>query len=526
MGIQTNHGRWRNGMTIQEFEIVNGETSIGSFCTVNAKLPEGAGLACVPNDYEQEQFRLYHPGSEGYIQNYGFSGGKWHPPEGLASQIDLQSPISSINCNSSSWNAPASELSTVPALASSKYLPESARFAAVYTEAWGSDNISTLAKVTLFVVEDRQLQVCEKNGTASWSPPVAVSIERDGANIAAVSPRNGDGVNDVHVFTSEEDGQFVHRILKDGDWEDAVINPAELLPNPPVIAPIAVPEMRLRTGAGGHGDLRIGVVVAGGRVDFGRVGETDKQFSHIQIPHDEDHEHIILPKLGQATYEESRNRLTFFYRAAIEQTASVYKSALIDSDLPSFFQLSVMKQRYKWSNPRHDYYPPHLDQGAFRNILDIFKFNGIFNTDYLGPIVQLFASSVPWSFSEDTIGDDPTWFTDEKFAQQHFSGTNPTTIRAASNNWVASFVRTAKLQGIDGFEKQVMAARENLYVQDYSYFRASMGQKGAYELSYTNTLQDRFTDFHGLFFHERYACASVVLFELHEDGHLHPSPSF
>ncbi|KAF3170559.1 hypothetical protein TWF225_004204 [Orbilia oligospora] len=596
-------------MVIQEFEIVNGEASIGSFCTVNAKLPEVAGLSAVPNYSGREQFRLYHPGEDGYLQNYGLNGGSWERPAGIASQIDLQSPICSVNSNPSDWGVPciktfyrnrSSELKVLEWNGSANglrvettpfySLPESAKFAAAYTEARGSgsDNISTPAKVMLFVVEDGQLMVCGKNGSSSWSPPLAVSIERDGTNIAAVSAREGDGTNDVHVFTSEEEGQFVHRILRDGEWEDSVINPTELLANP-VAVPILIPEMRL--GAGGRGDFRIGPGSGNntdsktnpavhrdeiGGISFveslkdagltlGSLGETDKQFSHIQIPHDEDHEHIVLPKLTQATYEDSMDRLTFFYRAAIDQTSSLHKASLIDSDLPGFLSLSIMKLRYRWSNPRQDYYPPHLDQGVFRNILDIFNFGGIFKSDYLTPIVELFAKSVPWSFSEgltgsgapwlfdrskpvtmasiqsatkqlhnsnngkgrgiytkDTIGDDPHWFTDEKFAQQHFSGTNPTTIRAASNNWVGSFVRTAKAQRINGFERQVMAVRKNLFVQDYSYFRASIGQKGSYDLSYTSTLQDRFTDLHGLFFHERYACASVVLFELHDDGHLHP----
>ncbi|KAK6337182.1 hypothetical protein TWF718_009965 [Orbilia javanica] len=591
-------------MTIQEFEILNGEASIGSFCTANAQLPVGAGMSCVPSHNGDEQFRLFHPGDEGYIQNYDLSGGEWRSPAGLAGQIDSKSPTGSINCypwdwgvpcvrmfyrNRSSelkvleWNGPfdSSRIDATPFTS----LPDSARFAVAYTEAQGSDSshIHTPAKIMLFVVEDGQLQVCGKNGSASWSPPLAVSIERDGTNIAAVSAREGDGVNDVHVFTSEEDGQFVHRILKGGDWEDEVINPAELLANPVPVVPIPIvhiPEMRL--GAGGRGDLRIGVGHATepqttptneiGSISFmeslqdvglslGGLGEKDGQFSHIEIPHDEDHEHIILPKLQEATYEDTRNRLTFFYRAAIDQTSAVHKASLIDSDLPAFFPLSVMKERYKWSNPRHDYYPPHLDQGIFRNVLDLFNFGGIFKQDYLVPIAELFAKSVPWSFSEgitgsgapwlfdrskpvtmagiqsatkqlhdknrgiytkDTIGDDPKWYTDEKFAQQHFSGTNPATIRAASNYWVGSFIRAAKSQGLNGFERQVMGVRKNLYVQDYSYFRAAMGQKGSYDLSYTSTLQDRFTDLHGLFFHERYACASVVLFELHEDGHLHP----
>ncbi|KAK6507978.1 hypothetical protein TWF481_006398 [Arthrobotrys musiformis] len=591
---------------VQEFEIVNGEASIGSFCTVNASLPEGAGLSVVPNHYGEERFRLYHAGDEGYIQNYGFSSGEWHRPGGLASQIDFQSPIAGVNCYPWEWATPcirtfyrnrSSELKMLEwnglvdgwRIESTPFneLPEGAKFSVTCVEAQGSGkgSVSTAEKVMLFVVEDGQLLVSGRSGRTSWSPPSAVSIERDGTNIAAVSARQGDGNNDVHVFTSEEDGQFVHRILKDSDWEDSVINPAELLANPVAIAPIPI-EMRLGRG---HGDFRVGpahekkpepkptesVVEDLGSISFkeglqtaglslGGLRDNSKgQYSHIQLPNDEDHEHIVFPKVDEATYDDSRNRLTFFYRAAIEQTSAVHKSSLIDSDLPAFFPLDIMKQRYKWSNPRKDGYPPHLDQGIFGNILDLFKFNGIFNKDFLGPIVQLFASSVPWSFSEgltgsgapwlfdrskpvtmagiqestaklhdksrgiytkDTIGDDPHWYTDEKFAQQHFSGTNPATIRAASRNWVGSFIKAAKAQGLNNFEKHAMASfkNSNLFVQDYSYFRAAMRQKGAHELSYTSTFQDRLSDLHGKFFHERYGCASVVLFDLNEDGKLHP----
>ncbi|KAK6526117.1 hypothetical protein TWF281_011154 [Arthrobotrys megalospora] len=604
---------------IQEFEIVKGEASIGSFCTVKASLHEGAGLACAPQNWSNERFRVYHPGSEGRFKSYGNKDGAWDTPGTIAVEIDPQSPICSMNCFPWDWASPyirtfyrnrELELKVLGwddkvggwhTDSTPFILSDSARFAATYVEAIGSgkDKVTTPPKIMLFVVEDGQLQVCGKNGEAHWSPPLAVGIERDGTNIAAVSPRSGDGINDVHVFTSDEEGSFVHRILKDGEWEDTIINPVDVLENPPPPDedhPLLPVQMDMRMSAGS--DFRVGVGHATegeetpelGSISFmhslqnagltlGAMEESNQLDRHnrLEVPKDEDHENIFVPTLKMASSDETLGRLTFFYRAALEHSVKVHQSSYIDSELPTFFPLKDMAKRYRWSNPRRDSYPPHLDQGPVNNTLDFLtNTGGIFRTDYLGPIVQLFLASMPWvldfkdasgpysvpwktvgkdkeslanitaethklhkankgMYTKNTIGDDPKWYTDEKFAQQHFTGTNPTTIRSVSKNWYRSFVKTAKAQGVNTFEKNTIGpyGKSSLYIQDYSYFREAMGRKPEDELS--STVAKDFVDripivdkdglhvsIHGQYFHARYGCAAVVLFELHEDGRLHP----
>ena len=112
-------------------------------------------------------------------------------------------------------------------------------------------------------------------------------------------------------------------------------------------------------------------------------------------------------------------------------------------------------------------------------------------------------------FTEPNIGDRPDWYTDAVFGQQQFTGGNPTTITVASAEWVKQFKTAAEAQHNEKISKLLSHAdTKSLYVQDCSYFRAAIGvAPGA-----TMKSDDG----------ERFACAAVSLFQLNEEGKLHP----
>jgi len=112
----------------------------------------------------------------------------------------------------------------------------------------------------------------------------------------------------------------------------------------------------------------------------------------------------------------------------------------------------------------------------------------------------------------DNIGLKPDWWSDARFAQQQFTGANPTTITQASTEWIRAFKDAATKQGSHVASDIIADAGSNaLFVQDCSYFRKAIGVGEADMLISKNPDAD-----------DRYGCASVALFELHQNGKLHP----
>lgn len=105
------------------------------------------------------------------------------------------------------------------------------------------------------------------------------------------------------------------------------------------------------------------------------------------------------------------------------------------------------------------------------------------------------------------IGDLNDWYSDARFAQQQFTGTNPNTITLASAEWLSRIANTAARQKNDGVVKLFGSAQpQSFYIQDCSYFR------DAARIGADNSMVDG----------ERHLCAAVSLFQLHSDGRLHP----
>ncbi|QRV94532.1 lipoxygenase [Ceratobasidium sp. AG-Ba] len=117
------------------------------------------------------------------------------------------------------------------------------------------------------------------------------------------------------------------------------------------------------------------------------------------------------------------------------------------------------------------------------------------------------------------IGDRTTndWYSDAVFAQQSFTGTNATTITQAGD-WIAKFKQCAEDAGNKPMADLLQSTSpDDLYVQDYSYFRAAMGASDNEELQSSEGASDdpNSTD-------RRYAAAPVALYNLEAKGQLHP----
>lgn len=129
-------------------------------------------------------------------------------------------------------------------------------------------------------------------------------------------------------------------------------------------------------------------------------------------------------------------------------------------------------------------------------------------------------------FDLPNVGDLDDWYTDARFAQQHFTGTNPTTIERASEQWILHFTGASHDPADKRAQEIIMAlgygSSESLYVQDYSYFREAAGiDKSAiikceFEEIYKEQGKTKTRKSY------RYGCASVCFFYLNESGTLQP----
>ena len=129
-------------------------------------------------------------------------------------------------------------------------------------------------------------------------------------------------------------------------------------------------------------------------------------------------------------------------------------------------------------------------------------------------------------FDLPNVGDLQDWYSDARFAQQHFTGTNPTTIELASERWITHFVQGSKDPADKKAQETIMALgygfKESLYVQDYSYFRKAAGMDESaiiqceFDEPYRENNQAKTRKSH------RYGCASVCLFYLTDAGKLLP----
>ncbi|KAK1756967.1 putative lipoxygenase [Echria macrotheca] len=265
----------------------------------------------------------------------------------------------------------------------------------------------------------------------------------------------------------------------------------------------------------------------------------------------------------EGTYIGTQLALTQAY-SRIEQTfSSLFDVLGIEPTLPRFIPLEEQKKLYQYSaypknadgTPAN--YPPHLDhipKDEDINQFRIFSAIGLIETQvilqkitpeedgFLGRTKQwLLEKARAAAFGGDPekglkiqdvvdynkfhrkFGTDITdggniglledWFSDRRFADQQFTGTNPTTITQASAAWIADFTKAAKAGGYDKWAGLLPKADPaSLFVQDGSYFRKAFGVSDPEaELRYKPASVD-----------DNWCVGAVSLFQLSDDGKLHP----
>jgi hypothetical protein len=98
------------------------------------------------------------------------------------------------------------------------------------------------------------------------------------------------------------------------------------------------------------------------------------------------------------------------------------------------------------------------------------------------------------------------------FAQQQFTGTNPTTITQASASWLAQFKDAARIQESTGALNLLnKSPKDSFYVQDYSYFRKAIRVSSTAAIA--NDVERSA---------ERLLGATVTLYQLNQTGQIHP----
>ncbi|KAF1926454.1 Lipoxygenase [Didymella exigua CBS 183.55] len=257
--------------------------------------------------------------------------------------------------------------------------------------------------------------------------------------------------------------------------------------------------------------------------------------------------------LRQGTYKGTRMALTEIYSLIEEAVVSHLDVRGFEPIIPRKRDLSQKQDVYKWSN---DAYPPHLliipagqeegptgvgdifnaqEKASVGQIATVFGFIipeviDARGTPFEGPTLaecEQYNREHPSPKTDimngENIGNLADWYSDARFAQQHLSGVNPSTIEAAQSEKVDMYIAEAEKQGLDGMSK-LLSEGTDLFIQDYSYFREAMKLSDK-EPEYRNIVPEM-TGPKGdqptgkMVF--RYGCAPVVIFQLHCDGRLHP----
>ncbi|KAH8882273.1 Lipoxygenase [Thozetella sp. PMI_491] len=274
---------------------------------------------------------------------------------------------------------------------------------------------------------------------------------------------------------------------------------------------------------------------------------------------------IIGPKgnIERGTYTGTQVALTQLYQR-IEQTYATYFDVLaVEPTLPRYISLEEKKKIFQFTqnsttvDGKTARYPPHLEhipKDDDFNQFQIFSKIGLLETmvilqkvtpnedGFLGKTKKwliekeravAFGSNpgeglkvqdvVDYNKHHRRHGTDITnggnigllddWYSDRRFAEQSFTGTNPVTITRASDKWIEDFIGAARTTGDAKWVIALSQAdRASLFVQDCSYFRKAAGVSDpAAEMH--NKMQ--FSD-------ENWAVGAVTLFQLHDDGKLHP----
>ncbi|KAK5989049.1 Linoleate 9S-lipoxygenase 1-like protein [Cladobotryum mycophilum] len=255
---------------------------------------------------------------------------------------------------------------------------------------------------------------------------------------------------------------------------------------------------------------------------------------------DGDDEDDYSKNLHELSYQETQAAITQLYDRIEKSFGSYFDVLEIEPSWPRFISLEEKRKMYQFSAYPRDEISP----------LDIFNKLGLAQT---GKIIERFIpktwtdEAAQWvvreingdvsgaaeqapsmeAFEEynkshrksgtdikqgRNIGLLEDWYSDRRFAEQSFTGTNPTTIEKVPEDLLAEFIETAKREGYEYWTKTLPKIDPaSLFVQDCRYFREAIGAQPDEELKHQEPLSEL-----------NWACAAVTLFQLHDTGRLHP----
>ncbi|KAF5123430.1 putative linoleate 9S-lipoxygenase 3 [Metarhizium anisopliae] len=276
-------------------------------------------------------------------------------------------------------------------------------------------------------------------------------------------------------------------------------------------------------------------------------------------------EHLEKPpvlgggNITKGTYAGTQAALTHAYSRIERSYESYFDVMQVESTLPRYTDLSTKRGLFQYSPyPKNAdgtiaRYPPHLQDIPKDNQVSLLK---IFNALGLAETEILIKQVIPDSFLGKTatwlldlangnvsdaanqgysikayetynklhrksgtdikqganLGLLADWYGDRRFADQSFTGTNPTTIEKIPKDLLDEFIAEAGRGGYDDWAKTLGATDpSSLFVQDCRYFRKAVGAQPNEELHHKERSSD-----------DSWACAAVTLFQLHPDGQLHP----
>ncbi|PKY05176.1 putative lipoxygenase [Aspergillus campestris IBT 28561] len=262
----------------------------------------------------------------------------------------------------------------------------------------------------------------------------------------------------------------------------------------------------------------------------------------------------------ERTYRGTRLALTKVYDLIEQRYMAFTDMAQLEPSIPVNMTKEYKQKFFVFTKSKDDSYPPHINLGLNRDWAENDEEDWDNRSD-LGPwslfdlwslptlllimkgVVPTYITGEPYKgntiaevekyqknarenwyfkdiFDRSNVGDLKDWYSDARFSQQQFTGTNPTTIERTSNDWIDHFIRAAKTPD-DAVARETIAklstsCRESFYVQDYSYFRKAAGMESAADIKCEGEANNNNEKSY------RYGCASVCLFFLNENGQLYP----
>ncbi|KAK6082808.1 lipoxygenase 1 [Seiridium cupressi] len=263
--------------------------------------------------------------------------------------------------------------------------------------------------------------------------------------------------------------------------------------------------------------------------------------------------------IKEGTYAGTQAAVTQLYSRIEQSYASYFDVLALEPTLPRYIDLKEKREMYQYTAYPNDEdgkpaaYPPHLQTIPKED--DVSKWK-VFNALGLAESIIIVQKVIPDTFLGKTadwllenvrimvdgtpqegpsikdceeynkyhrksgtdiargenIGLLPDWYSDRRFAEQSFTGTNPTTITKASPAFIKEFVEAAKSNGYDTWADVLPTVNQaSLFMQDCSYYREAIGVTSDETLKHTEPASD-----------ENWANAPVTLYRLHDNGKLHP----